>query len=74
MSKSYRVYFNRCEDTPQVWSVDEGTTDTEINVRAVFLGNRVESGQDLSAVYPEPKAWMVVHGDLVINGGVAVIE
>ena len=29
---TYRVYFNRKAEAPQVWSTDEGSQTTEINV------------------------------------------
>jgi hypothetical protein len=31
-----RIYFNRHEDAPQVWSVDEGSVETEICVQKIF--------------------------------------
>jgi hypothetical protein len=34
---TYRVYFNRWADAPNVWSVDSGTQATETNVREVHL-------------------------------------
>lgn len=30
--RKFRAYFNRKREAPQVWSVDEGTQATEINV------------------------------------------
>lgn len=37
---TYRLYFNRCADFPQIWSIDEGTCATEVNV----IGARAERG------------------------------
>ena len=70
MKKRYRIYFNRKEDAPQVWSVDEGSHASEINVKGVrIVGAVVHTGQNLEAEYPEPKAWMEVEAVLAIGDG-----
>jgi hypothetical protein len=73
----YRVYFNKIEEAPQIWSVDEGTTASEINVRGVDI--RITQGaaityQNLAAEPPEPKAWIEVEGLLTIANGFALIR
>lgn len=70
----YRVYFNRAEDAPQVWSIDEGDTSTEINVLGVVTYVQGRSGYDLSKAYPEPKAWIEYEGKLRVQVGIAYIE
>jgi hypothetical protein len=75
--KLYRVYFNRLNEAPQVWSVDEGTQDSEINVTAVTLVDCfAETKVDLGETDTEnrPKAWIEVRGSMVIVGGVAIIR
>lgn len=75
--KLYRVYFNRLNEAPQVWSVDEGTQASEINVSAVSLVNcDAETKVDLAETVnrDRPKAWIEVRGELRITNGVAVIE
>lgn len=73
--KKYRVYFNRHNEFPQVWSVDEGDTETEINVREVVLidvraiTKYDPNGDNINT----PKAFFEVHGVLEIRGGVAYI-
>jgi hypothetical protein len=59
-----------------VWSVDEGTTASEINVLGVVVkvAGAMITRQNLEAVYPEPKAWFEAEGQLAIQYGVAVIE
>jgi hypothetical protein len=32
--RTFRAYFNRHREAPQVWSIDEGSQDSEINVRS----------------------------------------
>lgn len=34
---NFRVYYNRRSDYPFIWSVDEGTQETEVNVTDVEL-------------------------------------
>ncbi len=75
--RRYRVYFNRANEAPQVWSVDEGDQGSEINVAEVRLVNcTAETKCDLGMqVNPDhPKAWIEVFGTLRIEEGVAVIS
>lgn len=71
----YRVYFNRKNEYPQIWSVDEGDQKSEINV-SDFKFHRVsaESRADLS-VKPNndtPIAWVLIrNATLTIKDGVA---
>jgi len=60
----FRVYFNRKNEFPQVWSIDYGTQESEINVQRVEL-----NGCNATTVYkPEgvtdfnsmPCAWFEV--------------
>jgi hypothetical protein len=78
MEKLYRVYYNRSSDAPLVWSVDEGTQETEINVARVSLHFcDVETIVNLKeTVNPDetPKAWLQVRGVLRVEGGTAIIE
>lgn len=68
----YRVYYNNSQD-PQRWSVDEGTSETEITV----LGIRFDSVQadTVTADDAEPKAWLRVDCvRLVMAGGIATFR
>lgn len=57
----YRFYFNKSNEAPQIWSVDEGSHASEFNVQRVMLhGVNAESNSDLTREYPEPKAWLEV--------------
>lgn len=74
--KTFRVYFNRLNEAPQVWSVDEGTQASEINVTAVQIVDcYAETKVDLDETVnrDRPKAWLEVHGHLRMESGVAVI-
>ena len=74
---TYRLYFNRCEDFPQIWSVDEGTIATEVNVIGFVLrgcGARDGRVEDFGAIDAarEPKAWLLIEASsLVIERGIA---
>lgn len=75
---TYRVYYNRALDYPQVWSVDEGTPASEVNVVGFFIdGCRAtskaitgEPGRALDV----PCAWIEVDGTLTLDRGVAVFR
>lgn len=77
----YRLYFNNCADFPQIWSIDEGTTETEVNV----IGFGIEAGCEArSARVPdfkaidrgrEPVCWVEVTAAQVwIEQGVALFR
>jgi hypothetical protein len=70
----YRVYYNRSEDAPLVWSVDEGSHASEINVQNVVLVAAATTRFNPDAQLPEPKAWLEISGQLRIQGGKAYIE
>ena len=72
----YRVYFNRCDDWPQVWSVNEGTSETEITVIGIRAeGCVVFSSYDANATAGQPKAWLNVEAaSLRIEGGCAIFR
>ncbi|HKS94988.1 MAG TPA: hypothetical protein VJV74_02520 [Terriglobia bacterium] len=72
--RRYRVYFNKSKEAPQVWSVDEGDTRTEINVRAFIIETTTVSRYNGAAAYPEPKAWTELVGFLAIVDGIAVLS
>lgn len=72
----YRIYFNRLNEAPLIWSVDEGDQTTEINVMGISLhGCDVETKSNLAETDTEnkPKAWLEVRGNLRVIQGVAVI-
>lgn len=71
----YRVYFNRSEDAPQVWSLDEGSHASEINVQGIQVAGNVPlaSAYNPAAELPEPKAWFELEAHLAIRGGVAFL-
>jgi hypothetical protein len=81
MAVIYRLYFNRCEDFPQIWSIDQGTTETEINVadfrtegHVSVIGGRAPDFAVVDSAR-EPKAWAEVEAcSLQIVGGVAVFS
>lgn len=75
--KLYRAYFNRLNEAPQVWSVDEGDQSSEINVTAVSFRNcEVISRTNLGEtdIENKPKAWFQARGTLRIERGEAIIE
>ena len=64
----YRLYYNRSEDIPRVWSFDEGTQESEQIVSAFVIdcGCVARSGADFSAprVSKEvPRVWVEIECD-----------
>ena len=74
MKRRYRLYFNRAESAPQVWSVDEGSTKSEINVQNLIIQAHAKGYFNQDAEYPEPKAWLEVVASLTIQAGNAVLK
>lgn len=71
----YRVYYNRSEDAPQVWSIDMGSTGSEVNVQWVQVRAQSITRYNAKAKYPEPRAWLDVYSArLHLFGGGAVLE
>lgn len=64
---TYRVYFHkRSGNDPVVWSVDEGTQETETHVQFFqLLGVRALSVVDLEAKAGAPSGWIQVEGAAV---------
>lgn len=66
----WRIYFNYARDFPLVWSVDEGSPESEFIVQHIELHGctavtKFADGQ-------QPKAWIEVKADkLLIRGGIA---
>jgi hypothetical protein len=71
----YRIYFNRKEEAPQVWSVDQGNQKSEINVSSVTLQVpsvfRYSGGERNNDT---PVAWAECDGTLFVIDGEAVIR
>jgi hypothetical protein len=70
----YRVYFNRFNEYPWVWSVDNGTQDTEVNVMAVIILPPCVTTSHCLDEPPNddsPVAWIEVSGELEIVKDIA---
>lgn len=66
MNKRYRVYFNRKREAPQVWSVDEGTQESEVNVCGFVIHQGCYTSSHYNGEKPNedsPVAWIEVHAD-----------
>lgn len=79
---TYRLYFNRCEDWPQIWSIDRGTVASEVNVCGFRFapGVQVVDGraENIASLTPEqrqrePIAWCAVtaSGLRIVDDGIA---
>jgi hypothetical protein len=76
--KTWRVYFNRREDWPMVWCVDEGDISSEIRCHWVdfsgaksAVGNTLMTGsQKCKVPENEPVAWIDVVGVPYLDKGV----
>lgn len=70
----YRVYFNRKSEFPQVWSCDEGTQDSEVNLIGFVIHQGCFTESHYSGAKPNedsPSAWIEVTADYrYIVGGV----
>lgn len=80
-SKRWRIYFNKREAFPHIWSVDEGTSDSEILVKWFTINNAFQgssghnlyptSGQNQYVDPNGPCAWIEIVARAVFeNGGV----
>lgn len=72
----YRVYYNRRSDYPFIWSVDEGTQETEQNVKSVeFHDVSAMTNGDLTVPRSStetPCVWFdVLYATLTVKDGVA---
>ncbi len=76
--KTFRVYLNRFEEAPLIWSVDEGEIGTERKVKDVIMSNCTGiTKTDLKADnVGNPKAWLhVIAEELMVSGdNIAVLR
>ena len=73
--KLYRFYYNASEYYPQIWSVDEGDSRTEINVIDVVC--EVQSATRWNKTTDnerEPRTFMICFGRLEVLAGIAYIR
>jgi hypothetical protein len=70
----FRVYYNSSVPGELPWSVDFGTTETELNVKEVYLTAPVAGVHNPSAEWPEPQAWLEGRANVRIEEGVAYID
>jgi hypothetical protein len=62
----YRAFFNRHREAPQVWSIDEGTQASEINVIGFVVGPAcfaISRYNGEKANDNTPSAWIEIHAD-----------
>ncbi len=73
--RAFRAYFNRKREAPQVWSIDEGTQDSEVNVTRFIChaGCKVESRYNGAQPNDDsPSAWIAIQADdMRVRNGVA---
>ena len=72
---TYRIYFNRWNDFPLIWSVDDGSQANEKIVSQVILDEvegRTMTGQGDNV--NSPSAWIEATGVLTIQGETATIR
>lgn len=69
---SYRVYYNSSAD-PQKWSVDEGTSDSEVTVMGFDTQGCRATGAWANG--SQPRAWMIVIcSRMYLRNGLAIFE
>jgi hypothetical protein len=70
----YRIYFNRHNDAPHVWSIDDGDQANEQNVTEVICHTPIRSCYTGQQANPDtPVAWFETIGELYIVNDVAHI-
>lgn len=72
---TYRVYFNRKSEFPQVWSLDEGTQHSEVNIINFVIPQGCRSESRYNGEKPNedsPVAWIEVQAiAFTIHDGIA---
>lgn len=70
-----RVYLNRFEEAPLIWSVDRGSKATERKFKQVFFsGAAGKTKCNLNANnVDEPKCWIEVIGEMRVVGDYAIV-
>lgn len=72
---TYRVYFNRWKEFPLIWSVDNGTQETEQNVaEVIFDGVEGRTASGPGDNENSPTVWIEATGTLSVSGAVATIR
>lgn len=72
---TYRVYFNRWNEYPNIWSVDQGTQETEVTVSQVHMeGVSAKTMTGNGDNVNSPSAWIEVRGRLTVSEGTATIR
>lgn len=73
----YRIYFNTSDEAPFVWSLDEGTPETEQVVMAVIILPPVVTTTHYSGEKRNPytpTAWLECEGHLEIKNDIAYLS
>ena len=73
----FRAYFNNFNETPFLWSVDQGDISTEIKVRDwILIGATARTRVNLQADnVNDPKAWVEVEAsELEIVNEIAILR
>jgi hypothetical protein len=73
----YRAYYNKTEEYPFCWSIDNGTQQTEVNVMAVIILPPCVATTHCLDERPNddsPVAWLEVSGELEIKNDIAYIS
>lgn len=75
MLKRFRTYFNRHREFPQVWSIDEGTQESEVNVIGFICHQGCEIESRYNGTKPNedsPSAWIEIRANyMYLVGGIA---
>lgn len=66
----WRVYYNMKEDYPFVFSIDDGTSETEQNFTSIAVNGHGEMKYDSNV---QPHCWLEVEGEMEFERGRAVI-
>lgn len=73
-SGRFRVYYNKRDEFPYVWSVDMGTAESERKFQQVSIAVSVRGSANLrSDNRTEPRAWLEGEGEVKQMGDMCLI-
>lgn len=63
-----RIYFNKAEDFPRIWSLDFGIDTVEICCSFIHIRTKKvgQTNHNIEVKYPNPKAWIEYY-DVLVN-------
>jgi hypothetical protein len=71
----FRVYYNKRDEYPFIWSVDRGTADTERKFQHIVVEVPLHGAANINADNRnEPKAWLHGEGTIIQSGDMCLVK